>query len=123
EARDEAPDGADVAARAPEPATMAAGAATTMPATAAGKMTVIVARDRSELDRALRTLLRALVLATVSLAGATAASAFLIVRSALRPVNIVADHCARIDATRLSLRLPEEGLPLELKPICTRLND
>jgi two-component system sensor histidine kinase QseC len=38
-------------------------------------------------------------------------------------VNIVADHCASIDATRLSLRLPEEGLPPELKPICTRLND
>ncbi len=44
-------------------------------------------------------------------------------RLGLRPLDELAAHAARLDATRLAERFPDAGLPAELAPIAARLND
>jgi two-component system sensor histidine kinase QseC len=85
--------------------------------------TLVIARDRTALDRSL-ALLRALLISAglVSLGGA-----YVIVNRAvargLLPLEEVAARSAQIDASTLSARFPVEGMPAELRPICERLND
>ena len=86
-------------------------------------MSITVARSRVSLDGALNRLLRTFVFGTVLLASTATWAVVLIVRRALRPLRMVADHTARIDSMRLDLRLPDAQLPAELKPITARLNE
>ena len=85
--------------------------------------TLVLARDRRELDRTLTLLLSALLLAGIALAGTTTLAVVLVVRRSLRPVQAVADQAAHIDATSLDKRLPVAGLAAELRPICQCINE
>ena len=86
-------------------------------------MNVTVARDRATLDGALNRLLRTLTIAggmlTLAIAGAVAA----IVHLSLAPLRTIGEAVAQIDAAQLQLRIPDQDVPTELRPICTRLND
>jgi two-component system sensor histidine kinase QseC len=88
-----------------------------------GPLTVVLARDRAQLDGALRELWRALLIGSAVCAAAAAAAAVFVVRRALRPLRVLADQAAGIDADRLDARLGTADLPDELVPICARLND
>jgi len=85
--------------------------------------TLVLARDRRDLDRTLTLLLTALLLAGAALAGTMALAVVLVVRRSLRPVQAVADQAAHIDATSLDKRLPVAGLADELRPICQCINE
>ena len=85
--------------------------------------TLVLARDRGELNRTLRLLLTAMLFAGVALEGMTVAAIVFVVRRGLRPVQTVATRTASIDAQSLSTRLPVEGLATELRPICECIND
>jgi two-component system sensor histidine kinase QseC len=85
--------------------------------------TLVLARDRAELDQTLATLLTGLLLAGITLAGGTTLAVVLVVRRGLRSVQAVADEAAHIDATSLDRRLPVAGLADELRPICQCIND
>jgi signal transduction histidine kinase len=95
---------------------------TTRPAPAKA-MTIVMARDRGMLDSSLHHIFWRLVIGLSLLALVTAAAVAWIVRGSLRPLRAVAERAAEIDAARLHLRLPTEGLPTELTPICSCLND
>src|SRR5262249_43026886 len=84
---------------------------------------IVLARDRSSLDSSLEHILLRLVIGIVSVAAAIAVAVAWIVRGSLRPLRAVAARAGEIDARHLHLRLPSEGLPAELAPICSCLND
>jgi two-component system sensor histidine kinase QseC len=88
----------------------------------AGPMLLAVAMDRQDVDDLLASL--ALICGAAILV--LSAAAFLIppiLRRLLRPLEAIADRTRAIDAQSLSTRLPVAGLPEELAPIATRLND
>lgn len=95
----------------------------TPPPAAAAPMVAVIARDRADLDRSLGSLLGILIIASSLLGLSTAVASSMIVRHALIPLRRVAEHAAAIDASRLEARLREDGLPAEIAPICSRLND
>ena len=87
------------------------------------ELSLVVAADRRGLERTLGSLLTTLLLAaggcllgTLGLVGWT-------VRRGLSPLNRVADQAAVIDATKLQTRFPMQAVPVELRPICERLNE
>ena len=87
------------------------------------ELSLVVAADRRGLDRTLGSLLTTLLLAaggcllgTLGLVGWT-------VRRGLSPLNRVANQAAAIDATKLQTRFPMRAVPVELRPICERLNE
>jgi signal transduction histidine kinase len=84
---------------------------------------LVLGRDRAQLDSGLRELLRSLMIGSAACALAAAAVAVIVVRRALRPVRVLADQAAKIDAERLDARLGTADLPDELTPICDRMND
>ena len=86
-------------------------------------MNIVMVRDRAMLDSSLTHIFWRLLIGMSLLAAATALAVAWIVRGSLRPLRAVAERAAEIDSTRLHLRLPAEGLPSELSPICARLND
>jgi two-component system sensor histidine kinase QseC len=95
-----------------------------IPHIAAGQqMMVTMARDRAELDGALRELTECVVFSALGLAVITAAAAIWIVHQSLLPLRGVAQAAGEIETTHLEFRFPETGLPSELQPICSRLND
>lgn len=95
-----------------------------IPHLAAGKQMVItMARDRAELDGALRELTECIILSAVCLALVTAATSIWIVHRALMPLRTVAHQAGTIDTRKLDRGFPQSNLPLELQPICSRLND
>jgi signal transduction histidine kinase len=87
------------------------------------QMVVTLARDRAELDGGLRELNESLIFGTIGLAAVIALAAILIARRALAPLRLVAEQAAQIDATQLDRRFPTSAIPVELLPICSRLND
>lgn len=90
---------------------------------AAMPVSLVIAKDRAELDRALQALGMALLgVGTLIFAG-TAFVIKRVVRRGLSPLAIVADRAGRIDAATLTSRFPIENMPAELKPICGRLNE
>jgi signal transduction histidine kinase len=84
---------------------------------------IVVARDRTEVDRILDTLLSSLLVASVVSALSCFASVQIIVQRGLRPVNRLATQASAIGPDTLNQRFDSEELPEELQPISTRLND
>jgi two-component system sensor histidine kinase QseC len=82
----------------------------------------VVAVDGAGLDRSLRLLLSALLVVGLALVGAAALVVTRIVGRGLRPLDRLAAEAGRIDGTSLGTRFPGEGLPGELRPICSALD-
>jgi two-component system sensor histidine kinase QseC len=93
------------------------------PPPATPPVSLVVARDRKALDRALWRLTLALAAAGLVLTAGGATIVTLTVGRGLRPLGAVADRAATIDARTLGVRFPTEGMPAELRAICERLND
>jgi signal transduction histidine kinase len=84
---------------------------------------LIVAVDREDLDRTLSTVATVLSAAGVLLTITIVASLATGLRRALAPLDNLADQASRVDAQSLERRFTTSGLPGELVPIATRLND
>jgi signal transduction histidine kinase len=83
---------------------------------------VAVARGTGEISRVLGVFLAAIGGIGLLLPLAIAVTAGLVVRRGLRPLERVAQEARSITPRTLSHRFPEEDLPAELVPICSRLN-
>lgn len=87
-------------------------------------VTLVVARSRGSVDDALRSLAAGILVVGGLILVATAALVKWVLRKGLAPLARIADHAATIDAATLDFRFPGAGqVPLELRPICARLND
>ncbi|MFG0320061.1 MAG: hypothetical protein ACF8XB_22505, partial [Planctomycetota bacterium JB042] len=84
---------------------------------------VLVARYREELDRTLAALRHALLAAGGILGAAALVVVALAVRRGLRPLAAFGEEVARLDATTLSRRIPDDDLPAELVPTAAKLNE
>lgn len=87
------------------------------------RVRLVVAQDRSELERTLRILFSSLVGVAVLLAAATLAIVTVAVRIGLSPLEQVAHQAAALAPESLDIRFPTAGLPGELLPICRQLNE
>jgi len=83
---------------------------------------LVVATDRSEIDRTLSLLGSVLAGVGVLLASAIALAIAYGLRRELAPLEALAEQASRIDATSLAIRFPIGALPGELRPIADRLN-
>jgi signal transduction histidine kinase len=83
---------------------------------------VVLAADRTGLDRAFARQEWLLVICSAVLLGGVAVAVPLVLRRGLRPLQRVTEQAARINAASLSERFPAEHLPAELKPITECLN-
>lgn len=83
---------------------------------------LVVATDRSEIDRTLSLLGSVLAGVGVLLASAIALAIAHGLRRELAPLEALAEQASRIDATSLAIRFPVDALPGELRPIADRLN-
>jgi len=86
------------------------------------EVTLVVARHRGNLDERLGELGSALLLVGGSMIFATIFLVVIAVRRGLRPLWELGDRAETIDASSLQRRFTTEGLPSELLPIATRLN-
>jgi signal transduction histidine kinase len=83
---------------------------------------LVLAADRTVLDRAFQRQEWMLVFCSVLLLGGVAAAVPLVLRRGLRPLQRVTEQAERINAASLSERFPAQHLPAELKPIAECLN-
>jgi signal transduction histidine kinase len=84
---------------------------------------LVVARGRGPLDQALRSVRLALIAAGLLLLVGVPLAVARVVRAELRPLDRLAERASAIDAGSLDAGFPVAGLPAELHPIATRLND
>ncbi len=84
---------------------------------------IALAASRSELDQQLGTLLYSLLVVAALLSAGSVLCLNWTIRRVLRPLHQVAEEATRINAASLDSRFAIETMPLELQPICTRLND
>jgi len=84
---------------------------------------IALAASRSELDQQLRALLTSLLIVAAALSAGSVLCLSWTIRRVLRPLHQVAERASHIDAASLDSRFAIESMPLELQPICTRLND
>lgn len=84
---------------------------------------LVVARDRTELDAALRAIGVTLVSVGTSILVFTVFIVGFVVRRGLRPLDSLGSRVASIDVSSLSERVPMDSMPAELQPICARLNE
>ena len=84
---------------------------------------LVVARGRRSLDQAVASVGRGLALPGLLLLLGVPLVVAQAVRRGLRPLDRMAERAAGIDAGSLDTRFPVAGLPAELHPIATRLND
>jgi two-component system sensor histidine kinase QseC len=84
---------------------------------------LVFARSRRELDFTLSVLLLAIGGTGLVLPIGIALIVQSLVKQGLRPLDRVASEAAAIDSRSLQHRFPVAELPLELQPICQRLND
>ncbi len=82
-----------------------------------------VARDWSRISQTLDTLFLALLAWGVVLLAGTGILVWMSVRRGLRPLDEVAARAAQINAATLEMRFPTAAMPVELRPICEKLND
>jgi two-component system sensor histidine kinase QseC len=87
------------------------------------RATIVVARGRGDLDRLLQLLALAMAGLCLTLPLLIALVVWLVVRRGLGPLTDVAATASRITADNLDYRYRPDALPLELQPICGRLND
>ena len=87
------------------------------------RLTLVMARSRTELNRALGILLSGLLLTGILLLTGAALLIRWAVQRGLRPLDAVADEAATIDAGSLAHRFPTSPMPQEVLPICVRLNE
>jgi signal transduction histidine kinase len=87
------------------------------------ELTIIAARDRGSLDRALRAATMAIVAFGIPLLLAIPAIVLWAVQGGLRSLEGLAVQAAAIDARRLDARFTAPGLPAELEPVAARLDD
>lgn len=83
---------------------------------------LVVAGDRSNLERTLSFLRVSLLGGVSTIAVAIIALVLWVLRRSLRPLNELAMRAAEIDSDSLSVRFPSDDLPSELQPITARMN-
>lgn len=88
-----------------------------------GRVNIMVARSREEMDASLFRLKIAIVSIGLLAAGGFTLLLELALRSGLRPLAKLGDQAARIDAESLGARFPANRVPGEMRPIVERLND
>lgn len=86
-------------------------------------LTIIVARDATDLLAQLEFLRWLLISAALTVTILSLAIGGLVVREGLAPLNAIASQIAGIDQQNLSARIEAAGAPSELVPIRDRLND
>ena len=84
---------------------------------------LVVGRDRAPMDHALAALRAGLVVIGASALTVLAALVRWGVRSGLGPLNRLGESVAAVDAASLGTRFPAASLPIELRPIASRLNE
>lgn len=84
---------------------------------------VVVARERTSLDRALRHVAVALAFGTLFLGFAGTAVLILVMRHGLNPLRKLATDVENVDITSLETRFSTPSLPRELAPIAERLDE
>lgn len=85
-------------------------------------VTLVVAKDRTELNAALRTIGLTLAGTGAAVVVFTILIVGLAVRLGLRPLDDLGARVSAINAQSLSQRFPVESLPAEIQPVCVRLN-
>jgi two-component system sensor histidine kinase QseC len=93
------------------------------PGAETGPFTLVLGRDRAELDRALGVLLGSLAVACALLTAGTATAVGLTVRAGLRPLRELADRVAGMSPEARGVRFEADRVAVELHPICLRLNE
>ena len=99
-------------ARQPEPA-----------APSGANVSLVAARERTDLNHALAALRIALGLGGTLFLGALGVLVAVVVRRGTAPLALVSERAAAIGAASLQMRFPMDVMPMELRPICERLND
>ncbi|MBN1518398.1 GHKL domain-containing protein [Candidatus Sumerlaeota bacterium] len=84
---------------------------------------IMLARDRSELDRNLWALLLGSLLLGGAMAAVIGSLVPWLILSGLQPLNTLAEEMRTIDSKSLDRRFQETGVPNELLPIYRRMND
>jgi two-component system sensor histidine kinase QseC len=86
-------------------------------------LTLVVARDASDLHRQLHLLLWLLLIVSTAVITLSLLVAAFVVRQGLRPLNSIAAEIAAIREDALSDRIATASVPTEIVPIKNRLND
>jgi len=86
-------------------------------------LTMVIARDATEMLSDLRFLRWLLLIASVGVIGLSCLVSAIIVRQGLRPLNSLSAAISTINEDDLSGRIKMERLPMEIMPIKERLND
>jgi len=84
---------------------------------------LVIAKERTDLDGSLRAIGVTLLAVGTAILIFTALIVGFVVRLGLRPLDALGGRVGTIDAWTLSERLPAESMPVELRPICARLNE
>jgi signal transduction histidine kinase len=87
------------------------------------RLTLVLLQDRTPVRRVQKALLSSLLLTLGLLCAGVLIVVPWVVRRGLRGLARVSRQAAQIDASTLSHRLPTQGVPAELRPICHRMND
>lgn len=86
-------------------------------------VSLVVAKDRTSVDRTLGTLLGGIAISGILAAVASVLLVRIALQSGLRPLQSVGERASQIDARNLQTRFITDGLPEELQPIAAKLND
>ncbi|HTS18424.1 MAG TPA: ATP-binding protein [Verrucomicrobiae bacterium] len=84
---------------------------------------LVVASDTDEMDDALEDLALALIGCGAALLAITVVIVPRLLRRQLAPLDQLAERAVHVDADSLATRFPTDGLPGELAPISSRLNE
>ncbi|WP_163868041.1 ATP-binding protein [Myxococcus eversor] len=85
-------------------------------------VSVAVAKETEDLDEVSSLLWGVLALSGVTTLVLATLVGVVATRRGLRPLGALASRVEEIDGARLDLRLPEEGVPEEVRPVVSRLN-
>ncbi|WP_223643735.1 ATP-binding protein [Corallococcus sp. EGB] len=86
------------------------------------RVSVAVAKETEDMDEVSSLLWGVLALSGVTTLVLATLVGLVATRRGLRPLGALASRVEEIDGARLDLRLPEEGVPEELRPVVSRLN-
>ncbi len=88
-----------------------------------GMLTLVVARDTTDLESHISQLRWLLMVSGVATMGAGAVVSVLVTRRSLKPLADVAARIAALDEDDLGARISASEMPLEIAPLVERLND